>query len=105
MTNETNEITPAPLEEEKTILLRKPVTIGEVTYDHLDLREPTAKELADAVRAGNEIEQAIALISRVTKTPKAAIEKLCQRDLTEASNIFDRFNSAPPPILETGSQS
>ncbi len=104
MENQTNEIVPAPMEEEKTITLRKPVKIGDIIYDHLDLREPTAKELADATKAGNDIEVAIALISRIAKVPRTVGEQLCQRDLKEASSFFDRFNMEPPPTPETLSQ-
>jgi hypothetical protein len=106
MENNTSEETPATvLEEEKTIPLRKPVEIGGITYDHLDLREPNAKELAEATKAGNDVEQAIWLISRIAKVPRAAIEKLCQRDLKESSDFFARFNDDSPPTGKTSSPS
>jgi hypothetical protein len=102
MTDNINEITPAAaFEDEKTITLRKPVDLGGITYDHLDLREPTAKELADASKAGNDVEQAISLISRIAQVPRGAIEKLRQRDLKEASDFFARFNDDSPKTGET----
>jgi hypothetical protein len=39
-------------QEEKVIVLRKPVVLGEVTYAELSLREPTAGELSKATRGG-----------------------------------------------------
>jgi len=92
------------LADEKTITLRKPLKVGDVTYDHLDLREPTAKDLAEASKAGNDVEQAIALISRIAKVPKIAIDQLSQRDLKEAADFFDRFNDVSRPIGQTSSQ-
>lgn len=83
---------PIDLEEEKILILRKPLVVADVTYDHLDLREPTAKELADASKAGNDVEVAIALISMIAKVPKSAVNQLRQRDLKDASDFFARFN-------------
>jgi hypothetical protein len=79
-------------EQELTLTLRKPVKLGDVEYGHLELREPNAKQLAEACKAGNDVEVAIALISMVAKVPRAAVGQLCQRDFKEASDFFGRFN-------------
>ncbi|MDE3022261.1 MAG: phage tail assembly protein [Pseudomonadota bacterium] len=85
------------MDDEKIIELRKPVTIGKdesaITYTSLTLREPTAGELSKATKAGNDIDTAIALISIISKTPKSAIENLCQRDLQECSDFLASFST------------
>jgi len=81
----------AEMPDEKTITLRKPVTLGGVTYEKLDLREPTAGELAKATKAGGNVDVAIALISLIAKVPRGAIEGLSQRDLQEASDFLGGF--------------
>ena len=86
------------MDETITIALRKPVSLGEgakaISYDHLDLREPTAGELARADAAGSNVAMVIALISLVSGTPKSAVEKLCQRDFQEAADFFGHFAPA-----------
>ncbi len=88
------------LADEKTIQLRKPVSLGNgdkaVVYVRLDLREPTAGELARAMKAGNSVEVVIMLISIVAQIPRSAVEKLCQRDLEEASDFLAGFAGAGP---------
>ncbi len=73
---------------EKTIKLRKPVVLGGVTYETLDLREPTAKELDKASRETSDVSAAICLISIVAKVPRGAIDNLCQRDFKECSDFL-----------------
>ena len=90
------------VQDEKTIVLRKPVTLGGVTYEKLDLREPTAGELAKATKAGGNVDVAIALISLIAKVPRGAVEGLSQRDLQEASDFLGSFTLAGP---ETGAMS
>lgn len=86
------------MDEEKTIKLRKPITLGSgetpVTYPELELREPTAGELEKASRADTNFGVMINLISIIAKIPRAAAEKLSQRDFTEASEYLAGFTNA-----------
>ncbi len=95
--------------DEKTIKLRKCISLGSgdkaVSYDHLDLREPTAGELAKAMKSGADIDAVISLISIVAQVPRGAVEKLCQRDLEEASDFLSSFSAAAPTTGETSSPS
>lgn len=80
-------------EETKTITLRKPLIIGSgdgaITYTELELREPTAGEIANAqVGARNDTEITLNLASQVAKVPRKAIDQLCQRDLRVVSGFF-----------------
>lgn len=77
--------------DEKTVVLRKPVKLGSVEYASLDLREPTAGELAKASKAGGNVDVAITLITLIAKVPRGAVEKLSQRDLQEASDFLGSF--------------
>ena len=94
--------TVAPIEEEKTLVLRKPVKLGHIECTELDLREPTAGELSKASKAGGDVDVAIVLISIVSKVPRGAIEKLCQRDFQEAADFLGSFTVLGPP---TGAKS
>jgi hypothetical protein len=91
--------------DEKTIVLRKPVTFAKVDYTKLDLREPTAGELSKATKAGNDVDTAIALISMIAKVPRGAVELICQRDFQEASDFLGSFTVTGPETGETSSQS
>jgi hypothetical protein len=84
------------MEDTKTITLRKPVALGDVTYATLDLREPTAGELEKASAATTNMGVVINLISLVAKVPRKVAEGLCQRDLKDAGDFFDRFNASEP---------
>lgn len=92
------------MELEKTVTLRKPVKLGDMTYDKLDLREPTAGELEKASGATSDLGVVINLISIVAKVPRRVAEGLSQRDLQEASNFFVQFGDFPA-TGETSSQS
>jgi hypothetical protein len=92
------------LQEEICMPLRKPVKLGEVTYENLDLREPTAGELEKASAAPTQVGQAITLISLVAKMPRSAVEKICQRDLREASDFLGSFSDDSPETGDTSSQ-
>lgn len=81
------------MELETTITLRKPVTLGDQTYDKLELREPTAGELEKAAAAGSNMSVAISLIAAVAKVPRRVVEGLCQRDMREAGSFLEQFNS------------
>lgn len=91
------------MELEKTITLRKPVTLGEVIYTTLDLREPTAGELEKASTAACNLGVVMNLVSVVAKVPRRVVESLCQRDLKEAGDFLDGFSTADPETGETSS--
>ena len=63
-------------EEEKTITLIKPVAIGKgeaaISYEELNLREPTAGELEKAARADTSIGVVINMISLVARRKRAS---------------------------------
>lgn len=81
--------------DEKTIHLRKPLTLGAgdgaVTYPELNLREPTAGELEKASRADTAVGVMINLVNLITKIPRSAVEQLSQRDLAEVSDYLGGF--------------
>lgn len=89
------------MEDEKTIALRKPVALGEVKYEALTLREPTAGELARASESSTDVGVAISLISLVAKVPRGVVEKLCQRDFQEAADFLAGFTVTGPETGET----
>lgn len=79
------------MELEKTIILQKPVKLGEIEYTELKLREPTAGELEKAANAKNNVGAVIELISVTAKVPRLVAEGLCQRDFKEADTFFGTF--------------
>lgn len=89
------------IEEEKTIVLRKPVVLGGVTYAELNLAEPTAGQLSKASKQTNNVDVAIALISIIAKVPRAAVEALSQRDFSEANDFLASFTPADQTTGET----
>lgn len=91
------------LQEEKVIVLRKPVMVGDQTYAELALREPTAGELEKASAATTEIGVVISLISAICKIPRSAVEKIGQRDLKAASDFFGSFSDDYPETGDTSS--
>ncbi len=86
------------MEDEKIIILKKPVTLGSgdaaTTITELKLREPTAGEIEKASSAATNIGTAINLISLVAKVPRSAVEKLSQTDFTEANDFLSGFTGA-----------
>lgn len=95
--------------EEKTITLIKPVKLGKgdaaTTYDHLDLREPTAGELESASKADTQLGVVINLIQLIAKVPRGVVSGLCQRDLKACADFLESFSADTPPITETSLQS
>ena len=92
--------------EEKVINLRKPVVLGTgenaMQYDSLTLREPTAGELEKATStATNNIGMSITLIHLVSGVPRAAVAKIGQRDLQEASDYLGGFTEDGPTTGQT----
>ena len=81
------------MEESLTLELRKPITKGGVEYTTLELREPTAGEMAKA-RASDPLQDLgmiIHLVSLVAKIPKAVVEEIGVRDLTSAGDYLTSF--------------
>ncbi|MBU68554.1 MAG: hypothetical protein CL858_24440 [Cupriavidus sp.] len=92
--------------EERVIKLRKPVVLGTgenaMQYDSLTLREPTAGELEKATStATNNIGMSITLIHLVSGVPRAAVAKIGQRDLREASDYLGGFTEDGPTTGQT----
>ena len=83
-------------QEEKILVLRKPVSLGGVDYSEIVLREPTAGELSKATRGFQGIDTGIMLISLISKVPKGVVEKMCQRDFQEANDFLASFTPDGP---------
>lgn len=94
--NENDIVSDGPMVEDKTMLLRKIIVLGGISYDRLNLREPTATELDKASRASTPVGVAISLISQVAEIPLLVAGKLCQRDLQEASDFLGSFRIDTP---------
>ena len=89
---------PAP---ERVITLRKPVTLGDVTYRELHLREPKAIELIEWDEAKG-VAADIAIVSAVSGVPAAAVRMVGARDLMEAGAYLAHFLV---PSLQDGERS
>lgn len=78
------------LEEELTIMLRKPVEFAGTVYDKLVLREPTAGQLIEWAKfEGHEAD--LKAISIVSGVPELAVKLIGTRDFTKAANYISRF--------------
>lgn len=82
--------------DEKTITLRKPIELGDLSFVELELREPTNAERRKAAQAGGSFSIAIAQIAMLGKWPKAAVKGLCSRDFMEAVKYFGGFSRRRP---------
>lgn len=86
------------MEDEKTITLRKPITLGkgdaEITYSELKLREPTMGELRKAAKAGDSLDMLHSLIQQVASIPAGVVDRIGQRDMEEAGRFFAQFSKA-----------
>jgi hypothetical protein len=80
------------LPEEKTITLRKPVTLGSETWSSLTLREPTAAEWMQFDKLSG-IEADIKAISLISGVPEPAVRQIGARDIIEASKYLAGFLS------------
>jgi hypothetical protein len=93
-------------EEEITITLIKPVVLGKgadaITYEKLELREPTAGEIEKAQRADTSAGAAITMISLIAGIPRTVVEKICKRDLVKANTFLEGFSDAGPSEVEAG---
>jgi Xaa-Pro aminopeptidase len=85
-----------PVADEITIQLRKPIKFVDQEYAELNLREPSAIELAKAMKEPTEIEMMIALIQLTSGVPRRAVEQISQRDLGACADFFAQFSKAPP---------
>lgn len=81
--------------EQLIITLRKPVTLGDITYTELRLREPTVGEMIElgADEGWKADAKAIALISGV---PEPAVRNLGVRDGKRAAEYLGRFFADAP---------
>ena len=91
-------------DEDKAIVLRKPIEFNKITHAELVLREPTAGELSKATRHGgdNNVDVAISLISQIAVVPMKVVEMLTQRDFQECNDFLGSFTLTG---LETGETS
>ncbi|HDR9065477.1 TPA: phage tail assembly protein [Burkholderia contaminans] len=90
------------MEDEKIITLAKPIKVGDMEYQSLTLREPTAGELERATREGRSgLTTTIDLIAMVAGVPRTVAEKLPSRKLTEASKFIAGFTDDGPETGET----
>jgi len=80
------------LPEDLTVLLRKPVTLGSMTYSELKLREPTAAEWQQWDKLEG-IDGDIKAVSVVSGVPEPAIRLIGARDLIQASRYIGAFLS------------
>ncbi|HEX7853875.1 MAG TPA: phage tail assembly protein [Sphingobium sp.] len=78
------------LPEEMVITFRKLLTLGEISYDQIVLREPTALQVTQWDKLSG-VEADIVAVSIVSGIPKPAVEKLPIRDLIKASRFIASF--------------
>lgn len=90
-------MTKKELQDELTLTLRKPVTLGTSAeaqvYSELNLREPLAEEVLDFNRrSGKDAGDALRhLIAKISGAPLTVIDKIRARDFTRASNYLMDF--------------
>lgn len=81
-----------------TVTFRKPIEYKSITYEKVDLREPTAGELAETSGLiGYSAD--IAIISAVGAMPDGAVKLMPATEFTEAARFIGRFITPAP---ETG---
>jgi len=78
-----------------TIVLRTPVEHAGVTYDKLDLREPTAAEL-EMMNAQEGTGADIFSLSLIAGVPRQAIGKIGARDLLKGVRFIASFLAEDP---------
>lgn len=86
-------VTP-PLGDELILQLRAPVSLGDVEWRELKLTEPTVDQLTKSMKAGIGIEQTAMLLSLNAGIPLAAVQRMKQRDLQDASAFFLHFEAS-----------
>lgn len=81
------------MDDTLTLVLSKPIMLGELTYTEIELTEPTVKQLRAAAKAGGGLEWGAALISQNVPLPMAVVDKMMQRDFSRAADFFARFDT------------
>lgn len=76
--------------DQLTVNLRKPVSLGEETYDRLELREPTAAEWSQFDKVDG-VDGDVLAISIISGVPRAAVAKIGTRDLLVGARYLARF--------------
>ena len=89
------------MDDTLTLVLARPITLGELVYTEIELSEPTVKQLRAAAKAGGGLEWGATLISQNVPLPMAVVDKMTQRDFTRAADFFGRFDT--PPVAPTPS--
>jgi len=95
------------MDEQKTIPLRRSVTVGSTTTYDIELREPTAAQYLEFDRALRKpgfspYEASLLLISAVSGLDMATVKAIGVRDIRNADEYLSGFFSASPT---TGSES
>lgn len=76
--------------------LRKPISLGSITYDHLTFHEPTAGQIEEASRLeGNAAE--ILLMALSAGVVDGVIRQLGSRDLRKATAFIYSFTQDVEP--------
>lgn len=86
--------------ETMTLTLAKPVTFAGQTYETLNLREPTAGEVAQFDKL-ERVESDILAVSLVAGVPKGAAEKIGARDFMTAARFIGGFLFGGQPTGES----
>ena len=85
-------------QDQKIIPLRKPLTLGELSFDSITVREPTIDELDQALKQPTQIATAMALLATVSGIPIALIKKVPTSEFTQATNALSSFMPDSPVI-------
>src|SRR5262249_22798023 len=89
-----------PVDDVLKLKLKKPITLGNVTYEELTFREPTALELRkSAAGAESGTAQTVVLAQLCAGVPMRVIEQLSARDFARVSRFFGDLMTVD---LETG---
>lgn len=81
------------------IELRKPLSLGDLTWTYLDLREPTAAEWEQFDKVGG-VTADITAIAIISGVPRPAVAMLGARDLRAAGKYIAAFLFDAPPTGE-----
>lgn len=86
-----------PADDTLVLTLKRPVTLGPVSYETLTFREPTAGEVRKALAgAENNIAQTMQMAQLVAAVPMKVIEQIAASDLVRLDRFFGRFLTPPP---------
>lgn len=85
------------METTKVMTLLTPVKLGDIEYNEISLREPTAGDMEAAQNAGpNGMTSNMTLISRVAAVPMAAVRLMGARDHQAAMAFLLPFMTTAP---------